>query len=569
MTSSVERALQIPEVLENVAYWIPLFEYAFQTSWTKSHEEALRTYRPRYLLACTLVSRLWNTCFTPYLYHYCSYDRFMTNTFAFERNCHHFRRLLRWAAAGHEPFILPKNLVGLVPTVNYRIGNLLLYNQGSQLRELLWTGYEGGIDVRCMDALMNLPRLEELTLRHWKMSNEQLYGILKNCSGTLRELKLDGLGMIDEDQFNFVNNALDPSNDSPSGMTSMSLPHLKSLSLSSLETQSIGASRLLRCCPALETIDISFSVAPHSISNFASELREHCHNLQTIHLKTYFYMADTPENPISEMEALLFKDSIGPLGLKRAMVSVSRTVDNLMRDTLLFHADTLVTLRIERPHYLRSRTMGHLSDDLRNVLRLLELCRNLKEVELLDHRCNALHVPELLTSPWGCQGLEHLVINFWPSTTVYSDVPPELQPLESKRKRIREEAWPRRLRHHEYRDDGQGWFLKPGLSRTEFMEALVDGDLKRSLFEHMYNKGGIQKAKYIRLMDTEFFAREQHFDDMETERNEMAEDEGLVVDYREMPPMPPPMLHRVSTLRRLWYSTRTFLRRARRSLSGP
>ncbi|KAG0245313.1 hypothetical protein BGX31_007649 [Mortierella sp. GBA43] len=59
------------------------------------------------------------------------------------------------------------------------------------------------------------------------------------------------------------------------------------------------------------------------------------------------------------------------------------------------------------------------------------------------------------------------------------------------------------------------------------MEALVDGDLKRSLFEHMYNKGGIQKAKYIRLMDTEFFAREQHFDDMETERNEMAEDEGL------------------------------------------
>jgi hypothetical protein len=421
------------------------------------------------------------------------------------------------------------------------------------------------MDARCTDALMNLPCLEELTLWRWKMSNEQLYVILKNCSGTLRELKLDGLIMIDEDPFNFVNNALDPPNDGPSGMTPMSLPHLKSLSLSTLETQSLGASRLLRYCPALETIDISISVTPHSISNFASELREHCHNLQTIHLKTFFYMADTPENPISEMEALLFKDSIGPQGLKRAMMSVSRAVDNLMKDALLLHADTLVTLRIECPHYNRPRTTGHLSDDIRNVVRLLELCRNLKEVELLDRGCNALHVPGLLTSPWGCQGLEHLVIKFWPSTTVYSNTPPELQPLEDERKRIREEAWPRRLRHHEYRDDGQGWFLKPGLSRTEFVAALVDGDLKRSIFEHMYNTSGIRKVRYIQLMDTEFFAREQHFDDMETERKEMVEDEGFVVDYREMPPTQ----HRVSILRRLWCSTRMLLWRARRSLSGP
>ncbi|KAG0224402.1 hypothetical protein BGX31_008028 [Mortierella sp. GBA43] len=350
-----------------------------------------------------------------------------------------------------------------------------------------------------MDALMNLPYLEELQLYLLNLTNEQLYEVLGTCSRSLRVLTLSELPECGDCPFNRVDNTLEKPKDHLAGMAPWSLPQLKSLKLVLTVKQSGDTHRLLRHCPALESIDIFISHQCHSISKFTSELREHCHNLQAICLRTFPYTIGCNHDRCLKIEALLLKESCGSKGLKRAMVSVSR------------------------------ESGGYLSDDIRNVVCLLELCRNLKEVELLDYDYNARHIPELLTSPWGCQGLEHLVINFRPST-VYSDVSPELLPLESERKRIREEAWPRRLQHHEYRDDGQGWFLKPGLSRTEFMKALVDGDLKRSLFEHMYNTSGIQKAKYIRLMDTEFFAQEQHFVSMGAERKETAEEEGLVVD---------------------------------------
>ncbi|KAI8347807.1 hypothetical protein B0O80DRAFT_502449 [Mortierella sp. GBAus27b] len=533
MTSSTERALQLPEVLDNIARWIPLFEYSPQTFWTR--EKGERVYRPRYLLACILVSRLWNTCFTPHLYHYYAQDRFNTNALALERNCHRFRRLLKWTTDYHKPEILFKNLAGLQASNQFsNIGPLLLCNQGPQLRELFWAGSGQQMDTRYMDALMNLPCLEQLHLYHWNLTNEQLYEILGTCSRTLKVLILGRLPECGDCPFNRVDNTLEQPKNYLAGMAPWSLPQLKTLKLNLLDTQSAETHRLLRCCPALEYIDMYISNQRHSISNFTSELREHCHNLQAICLRTFSCAIGHNQNQNPKMEALLFKDGIGPQRLKRAMMSVSRAVDSLMRDALLFHADTLVSLRIECPHYWRQHTMNRLSDDIRNVVRLLTLCRNLKEVELLDYGFKAASIPELLTSPWGCQGLEHLVIKFQPSTTIYSKIPPEPQPLESERKRIRHEAWPRRLRHHEYRDDGQGWYLKPGLSRLRFRLALADGDLKRSIFEHMYNTSGIRKAKYIQLMSTEFFAQEQHFDDMETERKEMVEEEGLVVDYREM-----------------------------------
>jgi hypothetical protein len=52
----------------------------------------------------------------------------------------------------------------------------------------------------------------------------------------------------------------------------------------------------------------------------------------------------------------------------------------------------------------------------------------------------------------------------------------------------------------------------------------------------MYHTSSIRKVKYIRLKDTDFFAQEQHFTDMEAERKEMVEEEGLVVDFREVRP---------------------------------
>ncbi|KAK3822894.1 MAG: hypothetical protein J3Q66DRAFT_397367 [Benniella sp.] len=109
-----------------------------------------------------------------------------------------------------------------------------------------------------------------------------------------------------------------------------------------------------------------------------------------------------------------------------------------------------------------------------------------------------------------------------------------LEGLKAERKRIRQSTWPRRFRHHEYRDDGQGWFLKPGLSEDMFTEALADNDWKRRLFEHMYTTSGMRKVKRVNLNSAVFFSHEQAFESQEAERAEMEDLEGLVVDYRKM-----------------------------------
>ncbi|KAG0224401.1 hypothetical protein BGX31_008027 [Mortierella sp. GBA43] len=410
---------------------------------------------------------------------------------------------------------------------------------GSQLRELSWLGSGHQMDTEYKDALMNLPCLEELELYNWRVDNDLIYGILRGCSRTLRELNLFGLSGCNEDLFHIDDITRSQPSDVPAGMAPWSLPHLKSLKLMLADRQPVATIRLLRLCPALETIDIYILGQRHSISNFTSELRGYCQNLQAINLQMFPFRVHNDYNPDPEVEALLFKNSCGSKGLRRAMMRLSRRMDSLMRDALLFHADNLVTLQIECHQLERGHTpKAQQLAEIQNVACLLERCKNLKGFEIsnlnFDHSC----VAELLTSPWACKGLEHLVIISKPSTTITSErIPPkQLQLLEYERKRIRHEAWPRRLRHHEYRDDGQGWFLKPGLTRIEFLDALIDGNWKRSLFEHMYATSSIRKARYIRLKDTEFFSQEQQFNDIEAERKEMVEEEGFVVNFRVVHP---------------------------------
>jgi hypothetical protein len=67
----------------------------------------------------------------------------------------------------------------------------------------------------------------------------------------------------------------------------------------------------------------------------------------------------------------------------------------------------------------------------------------------------------------------------------------------------------RLISQDEYRNDGQGWFLRPGLEKEDLLEALEEDDWKRQLFKHMHSTSGIRRAKYVRLNSTEFFACDQ------------------------------------------------------------
>ncbi|KAK3822895.1 MAG: hypothetical protein J3Q66DRAFT_330373 [Benniella sp.] len=563
MSSSMSRALALPEILHAIARWVPLFESdaPIRSTFHPPIDFEDYVYVPNDFRSCTLVSRIWNVVFTPYLYHY-YFDNYTEASMepgshafdAFLKHNHLFRRYCSFRKASGEDLVPfkteapPRNLIGLFlySTVG-PAANLLLCNQGPQLRQLSWVGQWplSGMDQIYQDALMNLPCLEELELRMWTVSNDLMYRMLRGCAKTLKTLRLETVKGFDNDIFHYrddsrVGKSIKGTNDDHcnEGESRWILPQLKSLQLLLSWELSFSAVLLPQLCPALETIDLRVDMEEHSIPQLVSTLRKNCPNLNSIIYHEGYSMAhEYGYFPEPEIYASLFKDSFSSPGLQYASMGLSAGLNQSMTEALLFHATTLVILTLR----YRSRDPfpdGFLSPTELGMERLAVLlgqCKHLKELQLFDPVCPVEYLEGLMAAPWGCQQLEQLVIEGYESSA--SDSRSEANILETnkrlaaERKRIRQKAWPRKLRHHEYRDDGQGWFLEPGLEVDAFHEAIADGDWKRRLFGHMHTTSGLRNVNHIKLNGTEFFSQEQFFDDMEAERYEMISEEGLVVDF--------------------------------------
>ncbi|KAF9363508.1 hypothetical protein BGX34_003905 [Mortierella sp. NVP85] len=542
MTSSVEKALQLPEVLDAIARRIPLFEVKF-SSYPSSYncdeydEDTIYTYQPHHLLSCTLVSRLWNSCFSPHLYHYyyagTRGNRSPTTHDGFQRNHHHIRRVLSVNASLKLPFTsetLPRNLVDLRPSsFKCNTSNLLFLNQGARLKRLYCRGRTlGEMEQVYEDALKDLPCLEELELGHWRVNNEVLHGILSNCSETLRELKIVELKGFDERLPYYNGHGYEHVSGEHTGSPQWSLPHLKSLTMKLDHPESQASALLPRLCPALESIHIMMNKEIRSMPQLVSSLRGYCPNLREISLLGNRSFFSTQDDQGLDVNASLFKDSC-PQGLQSVSISLPRGLDEPIKDALLLHVNTLVRLELQSIHDMYNGNFPR-SMNMKAVGQLLECCVHLRKVRLWSVSCYLPSVAMILAAPWGCRGLEELVISGYyatktaPPSMEYEDLLNEesqrgQEQLESERKGTVQSAQLRKLPHHEYRDDGQGWFLKHGLKKNDLLEALADGDWKRQLFEHMYTTSGIRQAKYVRLNTTEFFAREQPLNGLATGRN--------------------------------------------------
>ncbi|KAF9941477.1 hypothetical protein BGZ65_003147 [Modicella reniformis] len=144
--------------------------------------------------------------------------------------------------------------------------------------------------------------------------------------------------------------------------------------------------------------------------------------------------------------------------------------------------------------------------------KMLAHCGKLKDVSFLNINRETSSMTELLK-----EYLENLIITGYRTSFAFVI---GITPTTDSGSFARRQNWkpsanvsdrarrPRKFRHHEYRDDGQGWFLRLGLDNDSFDKAIEDGEWKRKLFEHMYTTSGIKNAKYVRLNDTEFFALE-------------------------------------------------------------
>ena len=543
MTSSVGKALQLPEVLDAIARRIPLFEVKFP-SYPSSYncdehdEDMIYTYQPHYLLSCTLVSRLWNSCFSPHLYHYyyagTRGNRSSTSHHGFQRNHHHVRRVLSVNASLKLPFTtetLPRNLVDLRPSsFKCNTSKLLFINQGARLKRLYCRGPTlGTMEQVFEDALMGLPCLEELELGHWRVNNEVLHGILSNCSETLRKLKIVELKGFDERLPYYNGHGYEHIDGEHTGSPRWSLPHLKSLTMKLDHPESQASALLPRLCPALESIHIMMNKEIRSMPQLVSSLRDYCPSLREVSLLGSRSFFSTQYDQGLDVYASLFRESC-PQGLQSVSIALPRGLNDPTKDALLLHGNTLVSLELQSIH-----DMYHYDDypepmDMKSVGQLLVCCEHLRKVRLWSIGCDLPSAAMILATPWGCRGLEELVITGYYDTKTAPQIielgdylnemfQREQEQLESERKDIVQSAQPRRLPHHEYRDDGQGWFLKHGLKKDDLLEALADGDWKRQLFEHMYTTSGIRQAKYVRLNTTEFFAREQPLDSLATGMN--------------------------------------------------
>ncbi|KAK3822893.1 MAG: hypothetical protein J3Q66DRAFT_397366 [Benniella sp.] len=391
MLSSTSRAVELPEILHTIAYWVPLFEhdtFLFSHSFSIFDLECTRSCIPHHLRSCTLVCRSWNTVFTPYLYQFYLDRRTKAprgsnhSLQTLRKHSHLFRRyhsLHRYREIhGEYTFeteARPMNLVGLfVTTKGLSVSSSLLCSQGSQLRQLSWIGAQEmrEMDRVHLDALTALLCLEELKLSGWILSNESLYRILSGCASTLRTLKLERIKGFDEDLFFY-------DEEGKNSRSKWVLPHLKSLELSPGIKGSHTLLFLPQLCPTLESIHLSLSMDEHSVPDLVSVLRENCPHLHTIYYQEgpsieydYGYFPD------EETYATLFKDSFLSSRLQCASIGLPTGLDRSIMEALLFHATTLVTLHLkcranERSEYayLLAATM-----DMEQVLVLLEQCKN-------------------------------------------------------------------------------------------------------------------------------------------------------------------------------------------------
>ncbi|KAF9198819.1 hypothetical protein BGZ49_000247 [Haplosporangium sp. Z 27] len=432
--------------------------------------------------------------------------------------------------------------------------HLLSVNQGPQLKEL---AFHAIVRVRpielsqqCQEAITNLPCLEELDLKNWNINNELMANILGKCSSKLKILTLNSIAGFDEKLF-FGTKYIKEDLEVTGALPPLQLTSLTNLTMLLDWIQSRSAIYFPILCPALQSLNITVDMDEHDVSQLIKVLQTYCPRLTSIEYHAgYSMLHEYGYYPKPHIHASLFKDSTSCL--KSISTGLPHGLDSLMFDALLTHASTLEVIE------LRCRTRrSYGSDDgpgpiMERVQKLVVQCKNLKRLTLLDLKCPVEELSLLCVEPWECKNLESLTIEGYKSPEGLDRI---TKTQKMYHKQMRQNAWPRRLRHHEYRwnddDDSDaefeksqrflrqsqrqsGWFLKAGLTEHSFLEALLDYEVKRKLFSHLGKTSGLKNLRFIQLGKTEFFKDEQPFESPKDEKNEMEMEEDFVVDYRNV-----------------------------------
>ncbi|KAF9954565.1 hypothetical protein BGZ72_004476 [Mortierella alpina] len=512
MSRPITNPILLPEILSNIARYVPLFEPN-----TDNHFYAYCTYTPENLYPCILVSRLWYQCFLPHLYHY-FVDSIMTQELLprpilFKHHSHFRRAILDKVRRpldnnGHALIDLPTNLLGLtvysVDADPFSHLHLLRTVCSPRLRELTWYGRLSSSTLDTpWDIIGTFSALENLVLVRWDLTSEQLRTVLLGCSQTLRSLRMHTLSGYGQEVF--FNHRNQPN---------LELVALRELHLMLDWPQSRAVVHLPRICPSLEVLTLNVDLEEFDLQVMIDHCQRHCPRLHTIQYHEGYSMRhEYGYYPDAQLYANLFKNSTR--NLRSVLIPLPQGLDSPMLDALLSQAGTLEQIEL--------RMMRGCSLDTSMLALLLEKATALKSLVLDKVNFHVKNLELLCLQPWACRDLKTVVIQGYITEPelclVLDQLQLQLQLLSEEIDTTEKDdttgtkdatdAFANGDRTHRmYEGDGQGWYLQEGLNEESYAEAAQDREIKEKLLKHMYSSG-LHRVNRVSLNCTDFYAEEQ------------------------------------------------------------
>ncbi|KAF9092314.1 hypothetical protein BGX23_004400, partial [Mortierella sp. AD031] len=192
--------LDIPELLAHVAYFVPSWETAIYGDYSISE------FRPKSVLSCLLVSKLWHKTFLPVLWHVC-----VSGAEVLYEAVARYSHLIQVFCTPEEYFgpfhcrALTRLQIFGSSSDSTEVASLLEVQQGlvrnnPRLKYLGWAGPRDGYCGERMESqdFAHLIDLEFLSLSRWDGSYGRFADVLQTVAGSLKALDIYRISGVED-----------------------------------------------------------------------------------------------------------------------------------------------------------------------------------------------------------------------------------------------------------------------------------------------------------------------------------------------------------------------------------
>ncbi|KAF9548675.1 hypothetical protein EC957_005914 [Mortierella hygrophila] len=397
-------ALELPEILVRVGYFLPL--WIFQV--VPESGVPRITFKPKTVLSCLLVSKLWHQTLLPVLWHTYTYECMKSaSREVLDRNIPHLRIL-----DAHSDLPSPFHCTNLTE-LSILQGALdmsaqrQLVRTNSGLKALRWHGPYRKVPLNPQD-FVHLNRIQSLVISHWIGGNGELARTLKAVAGSLVNLYLGWIEGMAKPGL-----AVEVSGDEgvdKKHTDDLVLPYLETFTSSCNWPNGPDPSDLVQSCPNLRSCD-TILTGEIDVMRLSNTLMDCCPRLDNLTVRDYAQLRLG--------EALVRNlgggGSRGPIH-RLVSITVSQVLitKNLV-SAILLHAPTLeyLTIMVQEVDVDGTEDSG-----VATAFLPLVGCRLLKSFSfcIWNRASRSAAILEGLqqVQTWGCRGIEQLFLDVTP-----------------------------------------------------------------------------------------------------------------------------------------------------------